>query len=817
MEKERFSCEAAARLPPPYEAEAYPRDRPRRRFMARRLASPRFILSLVLTSCVFWLCLLVRRVPRGITGVESTHFADALAQCQVRARLPSKPDPASRTENSRWATGNGQEGRVVLKNATLFDGESFIGHAVDITFSKGLIESVTKTGEVKHDRLEGTVVYDLHGRYVTPGLVDMHSHHMLLPWPSTLMTDDSAEIHPDTKAVTSMMRVIDALKAYDEATPLIASGGITTSLIIPGSANLIGGEGTVVKNALYTGKGAEPVVEELLLERGLPKHERRRYMKMALGENPKGVWGYSRLGNAWHLREHFQKAKTIMDSQDDYCAGLEVAQGWSSSDQSKFIAENGKYPTSLEFDNVIALLRGQTLLQNHNYEPEDLETMIRISEEFGYKITGFHHATEAWQIAGMLKERVPNITVATFAEFSLYKHEAFFPSLYAGHILDKHGIKVAYKSDHVLTFTNAKFLVSQAAIAHSFHLPADKALRSVTSVPAAAIDQDHRVGYCRAGYDADIVVWDDHPLNRGATPLQVFIDGIKQLNESQVEKSTGAVWTAPAAQQQGAQAPTPQVKYEPDDRSRDETCQTMANANGNIVVSGISRSFLENYPEAGIKESTNPAEKLELVISNGKLACVGTKADCSSSREAVTTREGHAVLSLQNGHLVPGLTAVTNALGIREISMDVTTGDGDAGGQRIADAGSVTYAKHGVWLDGKTFARARLGGVTRAITPPLTDGGAFVSGISVEILTSGRKSLLGGGIVQEDVALHIALGEGAMISEGAVSNGVKRLRKMLTDGLGKNNETVYGKVAAGDLPLLVYVSNKVGEIEHTES
>lgn len=793
-------------LPPPYEATAYPPERLRRRVRIRTWLSPRTLLSVVLTICVFWLCIASRPVFPVVTGVTDKEFDAALEQCQARHRFPSKPDPVSRTKNSRWAAEYGQKQRVILKNATLFDGEGFIDHTVDITFSKGLIESIEKSSNVS--RPKGAVVYNLHGRYVTPGLVDMHSHHMVHSWPATEMTSDSAEVHPDTKAVTGQMRVIDALKAYDQGTVIIASGGVTTSLIIPGSANLIGGEGAPVKNALYSGANAEPIVEEVLLERGMPQHERRRYMKMALGENPKGVWGYSRLGNAWHLREHFQKAKDVMQSQDEFCAGLDVAHKGTLQVKGNFLAENGKFPFNLELESIVALLRGQVSLHNHNYEPQDLETMIRISEEFGFKISGFHHAIEAWQVPGLLKERVPNTTIATFAEFSLYKHESYWPSLYAGHILDQNGIKVAYKSDHVEGFTNAKYLLSQAAVAHAFQLPAEKALQAVTSVPAAAIEQDYRVGYCKTGYDADIVVWDDHPLSRGATPLQVFIDGITQLNDTLVEKSTGSSWLQPSA----AGAPPkvkPQVKYEPSEEVRAGTCQMMTGANGNLLISGISRAFLQDFPELALENPVAQTGSFQIILEDGKVVCAGTLAVCRDSRTRIESTEGYGSLRLTNGHVVPGMSALTNALGAREIAMDPNTGDGSASGQDIADPDSLTYAKHAALLDGKNFARARLGGITRAITAPITDAPAFVAGVSVEILTSGKNSLLHGGIVQEDVALHVALGDAAMNDEGTGSNGIKKLRKMLSDGLGKNNETVYGRVATGRLPLLVHADNKV--------
>lgn len=808
MEKDGLLPQAAS--PPPYEAPAYFRRRSRSRVLVRGLLSLRTVFSFILTACVIWLCFVVSRETREDGGPFNVsgdkYFEDAVAQCAARNALPPKPDPASRKANSRWGTGYGQEGRVVLKNATLFDGETFIDHAVDITFHKGLIEAVVKSGE--GESAADAVKYDLHGRYVTPGLVDMHSHHLVVAWPRTDMPDDAAETTKKHEGLVPMVRIIDGLKPHDKAAAIIASGGVTTSLVIPGSSNIVNGEGTVVKNMLYSGPDGEPVVEDLLLERGIPQAERRRYMKMAFGENPKNVWGYSRLGVAWELRALLQKAKDLIAKQDDYCAGVEAAGSLSADAKTKFVAEKGKFPFELDLESMASLLRGQVLLQNHNYEPQDMEAMLRISKEFGFRVAGFHHALEAWQVPHMLKDHDPNITIATFAEFSLYKHEAYSPSLYAGYILDKNGVKVAYKSDHVDSFTSAKYLLSQAAVGHAFHLPTDKALQAVTSIPAAAIDQDHRVGYCRVGYDADIAVWDSHPLSRGATALQVFIDGIPQFNETQVAKSTGTSWTEPRPAGADDIDVVPQVRHEPEDARRGETCAAMAEAKGNFVISGVKKAFLHNYPEFANKGADKDGQRLQLVINEGKITCFNTASECALQTEAVKEKDRRAVLDLSNGYATPGLTALTNSLGTRELISIDGAGDGTVSDEKITEPGSVAYAKHGLWLDGKSFARARFGGVTRAITAPFADQG-FITGVSVEFVTSGKKSLLHGAIVQEDVALHVSLGDKAAPSQGAVSTAVKKIRAMLTDGAGKNNETVFGQVARGELPLLVHAQNKV--------
>ncbi|KAJ4858939.1 amidohydrolase family domain-containing protein [Trichoderma breve] len=779
------SGDSSSPQPPPYEAPAYPRRPRHRRLFMRSILSIRTGLSVVVAASVLWLCFAVDRQYRAQQphdGRASSkllqRFEESLAQCQGLGKVPGRPAPGSRQSNPRWSPTNGQIGTTVLRNATLFDGEAFVPGAVDIVFSKGLIEAVHKASDNKAIVGDNVVEYNVHGRYVTPGLVDMHSHHYLGTWPGTASTDDGNEVHPDTKAFTPAVRVIDALKAYDEGATLILSGGVTSSLIIPGSANLIAGEGMPVKNSLYSGEHSEPVVEDLHLERGVPVNERRRYMKFAFGENPKGTWGYTRLGNAWHLREHLQKAKELKEKQDDYCSAILESRHWHDGLKASFIHHHGKFPFQLDLESTVAILRGQVIVQNHNYEPEDLETMLRISHEFGYRVSGFHHATEAWQVPNLLKEQGDNVTVAIFAEFSLYKQEAYSPSLYAGHILDKNGIPVAYKSDHVIGLTSAKYLASQAAIGYAFKLPEEKALQSITSIPAKAIDLDFRVGYCKPGFDADIVVWDSHPLSIGATPLQVFVDGQAQLDESQVKQSMDMTFTAARTGDENDSI-KPQMRYEISDEQRESTC---------------SQAY-----EAG----------QSFVIDDGEISCFGSAGTCAEARSKLE-QNGKKVLhlSLQNGHVLPGLTAVTRALGMSEIAMLDSTGDGQAANQKIGDPESLVYAKYGLWLDGKSFARARLGGVTRAISLPLADASGFVQGVSVEFLTSGKKSLTDGGIVQGDVALHLSLGDATKQSEGTVSSGIHHLRKMLEDGKGKHNETLYGRVAAGKLPLVVQSNNK---------
>lgn len=392
----------ARQLPPPYrEAAAYPRVQPVRRM--HRFLSMRLVLALLLTTQLTWLYLWNFRSQQpnaSLSVLEETRFEAGLAACAALTKLPTRVEPNDRLENPRWNPISGQNETIVLRNATLFDGENFVTEPVDIVFSKGLISSVKAAGTLA--AFKGAQEINLDGAYVTPGLVDMHSHHLVEGWPALPATSDGNEVHPDFGPLTPFVNAIDSMKAYDVATKRIASGGVTSSLIIPGSANIMGGEGAPVKNAVKAGPHGEYVIEEMLLEHGLPKEERHRYIKMACGENPQQVYGHTRMGNVWVLRKWLAKAEELVDKQDAWCEDALAANDVAA--RARILAIKGSYPEERELDSTVGLIRGRVSMQNHCYEPEDMETMLRISHEFGFRVRAFHHALEAWQVPEMLKE-----------------------------------------------------------------------------------------------------------------------------------------------------------------------------------------------------------------------------------------------------------------------------------------------------------------------------------------------------------------------------------------------------------------------------
>ncbi|RAL65034.1 hypothetical protein DID88_001142 [Monilinia fructigena] len=719
--------------------------------LIHRVTRIRFPLSVILLiAAVLALQLII--LPRYVYQVSpaSTKLSDhyisqidsGLEKCLDLHSLPreySLSDITSR-KNPRWDPISGQNQTTVLKNATLFDGKAFLGDFVDITLENGLIKSVSSaTRSTNHDSNVQTI--DLKGKYVTPGLVDMHSHHLVHSWPQLSITSDENEYY--LGPITPFVRALDQLKTDDKATAIIASGGVTTSLLLPGSGNIIG-DMNILEGAM----------------RGC-------------------------FGNRW------QEGRSLSKSKDSWClSAAAVRESRDSATISSFMKDGG-LPEDLELESTVALLRGKVGVNVHCYETEDIEDMLRHSKEFGFRIQAFHHALSAWKVPELIKSSGENITIAIFSEFGFYKKEAYDSNLWAGSILAEHGLPVAYKSDHVMETNNAKYLIFQAATAHAFNLSESLALQSVTSIPAKSLGIDYRVGYVRPGYDADIVVWDSHPLLAGATPLQVYIDGKSTLDPIKVAENTARSSTEELV------LVKPKQRIYHTNISKEITCSRLNNSGQNIIVNGIKRSYL--MPHQDISSVTS---NLTMVINNGKVICLDSEKRCGT-----LFTEDSAIIELQDGSVLPGLTSYSPGLGLAEISGAPETSDGSVGKSKtLLEPENIVHAKYGVHLDGVGFSRARLGGVTKVVTAPIS--GSFFSGVSAGIKTSGKHTILDGGIFQDDVALHFSVGQSAKQFESipTVSSAIAKLQQILINNIGKDN--IYGTVANGTFPLVVHVDNE---------
>lgn len=257
----------------------------------------------------------------------------------------------------------------------------------------------------------------------------------------------------------------------------------------------------------------------------------------------------------------------------------------------------------------------------------------------------------------------------------------------------------------------------------------------MTSVPARSLEMDHRIGYIKPGYDADIVVWNAHPLSAGATPLQVYIDGKSTLEE----KAVSASYAAPQKPQMRAEAAPENIQAFCSDPKQTNT----------VLVTGINTSYLPT----GDVEQSRP-KNLSMILVNGTIECVGDHGKCVSARSI------DQVISLHDGYILPGLTTISSGLGLVEIEAEDSTTDGAGDGKAdIYNPDSAVFAKYGIHFEGKAFDRARIGGVTRSITYPSTQG--FLKGVSTGFKTAGGSNSLNGGIFKDDAALHVVIGQDA--------------------------------------------------------
>ncbi len=387
---------------------------------------------------------------------------------------------------------------TLLRGATLWTATGQVLERTDLLIQNGQIQAIGANLPVPKDAR----VIDAAGKIVTPGLVDMHSHLGVYAAPAAKAHADGNEM---TSPTTPAVRALDAFDPEDPAIARSVAGGVTTALILPGSGNVVGGQ------ALYVNLYGKTVADMAIVN---PP----RSMKWAMGENPKRVYGskgqmpMSRMGHGWVLRKMLFEAKDLRESQDRF---------------DKETIHTGQRPFRPELEPIVALLRGQVLLQVHCYEVHDIETLIRISHEFAFPVAAIHHALEAWKVPELLK--FEGIGVATFADLWGYKMEAYDASVRSPQILTDAGLTVALKSDHPVL--DSKWLINEAAKAHHYGVPEQTALQMVTRNPAKLIGLADRLGTLEVGKEADIAVWPGNPLAVGAQPERVFVRGVQVVGD----------------------------------------------------------------------------------------------------------------------------------------------------------------------------------------------------------------------------------------------------------------------------------------------
>ncbi|MCC6619806.1 MAG: amidohydrolase [Deltaproteobacteria bacterium] len=392
---------------------------------------------------------------------------------------------------------------MVLVGATIMTATGAVHAPGWVTVEDGRITGVG-AGEPPAALAGGATRVEAAGRFVTPGLIDVHSHLGVYPSPGIAATRDGNEASsPNTAGVWAE----HSFWAEDPGIERAARGGVTTIHVLPGSANLVGGRGVTLH--LRPMRGA----------RAMRFPEAPDSLKMACGENPKRVYGgkggapSTRMGSVRGHREAFIAAKK-----------------WLAEHKDKPLDQ---LPRDLAMETLAGVLEGRILPQVHCYTAQDILGFLQIADEAGFQVRAFHHALEAYKVRDILAAR--DIGVATWADWWGFKLEGWDGIPEGAALGAESGVRVAIHSDSPegiqrLNQEAAKALASGRAA--GIRVDEHEALRWITANPAWMLGIEDEVGTLEVGKRADLVVWDKHPFSVYARAERVWIDGVEVVGPS---------------------------------------------------------------------------------------------------------------------------------------------------------------------------------------------------------------------------------------------------------------------------------------------
>lgn len=387
---------------------------------------------------------------------------------------------------------------VLLRNATVLTGTGERLDNADVLMQDGKIQAVGKGLAAP----QGALSVDATGKWITPGIIDVHSHLGVYASPGIDATSDGNEA---TNAVTANVWAEHSVWPQDAGFAKALAGGVTSLQILPGSANLVGGRSVILKNVAAT------TVQAM-------KFPDAPYgIKMACGENPKRVYGEkggpsTRMGNMAGYREAFIDAQDYRKQWDAYEAG----------------GRRGEAPTqNLRNETLAGVMRGDITVNIHCYRADEMAQMIDLSREFGFKISSFHHGVEAYKIADVLGRE--NICGALWADWWGFKLEAYDGIEENIALVDRApgGCAVVHSdsSEGVQRLNQEAAKVMASAKRVNIDIAPEHAIRWLTSNAAKALRIDDKTGSLQAGKMADVVVWNGTPFTTYAKAEKVYIDG----------------------------------------------------------------------------------------------------------------------------------------------------------------------------------------------------------------------------------------------------------------------------------------------------
>lgn len=370
----------------------------------------------------------------------------------------------------------------LIKNATVWTNEQEgVLNNTDVLIRNGKIVNIGKNLNEKE-----AIQIDATGKHLTAGIIDEHSHIAV-----------NGGVNECTQSVTSEVRIGDVINSEDINIYRQLAGGVTTSHILHGSCNPVGGQTALIK--LRWGYAPEQMKFE----------NADGFIKFALGENVKRS-GDNRAG---------RYPDTRMGVEQTYIDAFSRARDYDQLMKTK----PNETRHDLELDALAEILNKKRFITCHSYVQSEINMLMKVAEQFNFRVNTFTHILEGYKVADKLKKH--GAGAAGFSDWWAYKFEVYEAIPYNGAILHDQGVVTAFNSDDA---EMARRLNQEAAKAVKYgNVPEEEALKFVTLNPAKLLHIDNRVGSIKKGKDADLVLWNDHPLSIKASADMTFVDGIK--------------------------------------------------------------------------------------------------------------------------------------------------------------------------------------------------------------------------------------------------------------------------------------------------
>jgi imidazolonepropionase-like amidohydrolase len=459
-------------------------------------------------------------------------FGTVLAACAAQERAPEKPTPAAlATVPAPFpSTYKPQPGApTLIRHATVLTGTGQRIDDGDVLLADGRIQAVGSNLTAP----PGARTVDATGRWVTPGLIDVHSHLGVYPSPGVNAHSDGNEL---TDPVTPNVWAEHSVWPQDPGFETALEGGVTTLQVLPGSGNLIGGRGVTLKNVPATSYQA------------MKFPDAPQGLKMACGENPKRVYGQksrapsTRMGNVAGYRQAFADAQDYRRQREKYQRELAAyeekkAKGAGkakSKDEDKEAMPPVEPKRDLKFETLNAAMDGTLRVHIHCYRSDEMQIMLDLADEFGFKIAAFHHGIEAYKLADRLAEK--GVCGALWADWWGSKMELFdgIPEDLAMVDRPQGGCAIVHSdSEEGIQRLNQEAAKGMArGVRAGLEIPRERAIRWITANPAKALGIEAQTGSLEVGKMADVVIWNRDPFSVYAMADQVYVDGALQFDRS---------------------------------------------------------------------------------------------------------------------------------------------------------------------------------------------------------------------------------------------------------------------------------------------